>query len=517
LDVDIARIFMRDDEDSEISAETYKVEAFCSGTSLRSLVSGGLDGPPRKPVALLSERSLDGGTISGRHNKGPLTALQLYQALKEPRFRPTQLSNETEEVSYTRRRSIYITDLDRWSICALFGTVPNYQRSAIRSMVYRHLLPRPCTKIDISPDGRSFALAFHLRYSVMRDSATPPNIDQRRFSTGPPLRGYQDVSFLNLGGHHSTYRYEAQISYAVIGTDNSTWDTYHFVDTYFEDGNRVMDVHDEASDPSTWDRREHDPDILDPRQKFLNVLSLSLESIKGEWSRNVRLLCDSIRDFLQIEHDLQNLSKRCRPHQQVQAIERMTKVKELADTLLRDLSDTLEITDEFLVRNRILFEMDLCTPLISQITDIAKELENIRTTLRSVVMINNRLIDNKRLLLSHIETARQLHLLSNFILPIFLATFIFSLPEVPLPFKRNIATFLCVALIVGVLFHFGCDPLYYWEAALTGAARVGSNGYFQAIFPAAGKSLGSKPPADSAVRWQDLEGLLSLASVLSRI
>jgi hypothetical protein len=367
-------------------------------------------------------------------------------------------------------------------------------------------------KFNISPEGRRFELAFHLRYSAVRDSTTPPNHDQRRFSTwDEPLRGYQDVSFLSLGGRHSKYRYQAQISYAVIGTDNSTWDAYLFDDTYFDskqDGKRLASVYYEDA---------FDPSILDPRQKLLSVLRDSLKRIKCEWSMILDRLRDSSRHHAQTGHDLETLTKTGRPRQQMHAIEQITRAEVLSNALLRELSNILDTTDGLFDRYQILFGTDVCAPLISQITDIAKELVNLRTTLKSVVKINKRIIDNKRLWLRHesSEAERKHHLIAKFIYAMAIAAGIFSFNEV-LPFKQNAATFLCVVLIVRVLIHFGYDPLYCWQVALTLASRVTFHDYFQSRSFTLMKPLSSKP-TDRFVGWQDLKGLLGLAGALFRL
>ena len=161
LDADIVPIFMRDDDDIKISAEADKVEAFCSSITLRSLVTEACDGGPSlEPVALLDERSLEGGIIRQEHNRGSLNARQLYQALKELRFRTSNIQhpNGTEEVTDARRRHIFITDLDRWSMCAIVGTALRYQTTAIRSVMYRHLQFRPWIHVNRSLEGKNFNL-----------------------------------------------------------------------------------------------------------------------------------------------------------------------------------------------------------------------------------------------------------------------------------------------------------------------------------------------------------------------
>lgn len=388
LDADFVPIFMRDDDDIEISPEAIKVEDFCFGIKPRFLdtepCEGGL---PAVPVALVHERTLDGGMVSRMDNQGPLTARQLCQALKERHIRSSegQPSSEAEEVWEAQRRHIYVTDPDPWSICAIVRTALHYQRAAIRSVLYRHLQFDPRINVSIPPEGERFELSFHLPCMPMRDSGAP-NIDARRIRNGATLRKYQDVSFLNLKDSHSpTYRYEAQISFVMTGQDDSTWDTYYFDDTYFDpirDEKRWVEFYDESGvgadgtrlttvDPATRGRSEPNPPILDPRQYFLLVLRYSLEHVKAEWEWNVDRVHDNVRDYPQTEQDLQGLSP----------MEWTTKVKDLSNTLWKGLSTEVEIIETFFVNHHTLFQTDLCDPLVSKIAEVLEELEYLKKKL----------------------------------------------------------------------------------------------------------------------------------------
>ena len=536
LPANIVPLFMRDDEDRKISAEADKVEAFCPNVTLQSLITEAWEGcPSLEPVALLDERSLDGSMVSTIHNQGPLTARQLFKALKEPRFRPSNMHppNGTEEGSNAWRRRIFITDLDCWSICAIVGTALRYQRTAIRSVLYRHLQFKPCIHVNIPPEGKQFQFAFHLPYTPMRDSDVP-SYDTRRFRDGRPLRRHQNVSFLDLRGSHiATHRYESQLSFVMIGTDDLTWDTYYFEDTYFDpvqDQKRLVQIYDEDSrfadgtrvaiDPSTRGIPEFEPPILDPRQYFLTVLRYSLEHVTEEWKRNVDRVNDSIRDYHQSQDDLQSLSISRLSGRKVRGlstIEWLTKLKEFSNTVFIQLSSEVDIIETFFLNHKSLFQTDLCIPMVSKITDILVDLEYLRKTLESDVNHCQNLIENQQSCLNEesTEVERKHHFISRFVYPVAIGVGVFSMEAHVLPFKADTVTFLWVVLIAGVLISFGYDPLWYWQVSLTVAGKVGSKEYFQAMYLGFRRFWRPKP-TELAISWRDPESLLGLAGGLSR-
>ncbi|EXJ59903.1 hypothetical protein A1O7_04050 [Cladophialophora yegresii CBS 114405] len=453
LDVNIAPLFIRDDDD-EISAEADKVEAFCPKTTLRHLLTETVEGGTSpSPKALLDERSINGGVISERRNKGPLTARQLYQALSEPRYR----SNQAQYLD-VRHRHIYLTDLDPECVCAIFGTAPHYQKRAVGSLVYRHLQSAPHTTVSISPQGHNFAFAFHLRYKLMRRSDTP-NLDTRRFANNTALREYRNVSFLDKRGNQpGIHCYEAQISYLVTGNDDSLWDSLCISDNYFNSkqaGTSLTDVYEEISqdadglvalDPST--RGEAGPDFpaTDPREKFPRTLAYHLKRVTAEYMRIVDWLNDPVRDYAQCKHNRQHLSKR--PHTKMKdegfdTLKWSAEVKDLADMFSMEVADIKDEVGSFLEKNHILFPSELCGPAISDIIDNMEELEKVQRRLRSVSSRCKSLIETEQNLLQQFpaEIGRKTEFISKSIYPVMIATGIFSMQDHVLPFKANTTAF----------------------------------------------------------------------------
>jgi hypothetical protein len=485
LEEDIVSTYIRDD--GKIPAQADKVEAFCPKITLRRLMTeaaGG--GPSPELVALLDERGLDGGTISARPNQGPKTAAQLYQSLKEPRCH----SNDTHP-SDVRHRHVFLTDLDPWGICAIFGASPRYQMSALRSMVYRHLQPMPCIHVDIQPDGRRFELVFHLRYTLMRRSEEA-NIDPRRFTDGTPLREYCNVSYLDLkGNQRQTHCYEAQISYLLIGLDESTWDTYYVKDNYFnsgEDGESLTDIHDDVRqaadgmvviDPSTRDEPEPDTPAPDPREKFLRTLRYHLERVKEVYTLNGNWVHHSVRVYAQSDHDRQNPPTRRPSNLKVQGcstIEWITKVKDLSEMFLVELSDLVDVTDKFLCKYQNLFTTDLCSPLVSKIWDILEDLEELKKPLRDAKTKCESLDRNEQNRLKQLsaEAGRKNESLSRLFYLVATAAAMISMREHVLPLKPNAATFVCVLLFIGLLIVLSYDSSWFRQLLVRAADSVGS-------------------------------------------
>ncbi|KIW69377.1 hypothetical protein PV04_05258 [Phialophora macrospora] len=522
-DADIVSMYMMDDgedgedgedsEDSEKSAAAHKVEEFCPKTTLGRLMTGGAGGgPSSKLVALFVERGLDGGIISERHNCGPKTAPQLYQGLREPRGQ----SNDTHP-SDVRHRHVFLTDLDPWGICAIFGGAPRYHRNAIRSLIYRHLQPRPYIRVNIRPDGRRFEFEFHLHHTLTRHS-NEPNVDTRRFAAkDTPLREYRNVSYLNLkANRRQTHRYEAQISYLLTGWDESTWDTYCIKDNYFKSGKggeSLKEIYEEVSqaadesvaiDPSTRCEPEPDTPTPDPRQKFLRTLRYNLKRVEVEYGRNTDRVCDSIRDYTLSEHDRQRPSER-RPSDLkvhgLSTIEWITKVKDLSELFLMELSDLVDVTDGFLDAYQTLFTTDLCTPQVSKIRDILREMECLKKSLVNAITVCKSLDESEqnRLKQSSADAGRKAEFLSKFIYPVLITAGMFSMEKQVLPFKENTATFLCALLFIGLLIHLSYDWSWYRELVVSAADSVGlrrgaanSSPYDQSAEPAESRTPTSR-------------------------
>jgi hypothetical protein len=86
--VSLARTFMQGPDTNNICVpQADKVSRFCSGASLDGLQ----DSKAPHLVALLDERSINGGTIRCRDTRGPWTARGLYDKLRAPVREPSLL------------------------------------------------------------------------------------------------------------------------------------------------------------------------------------------------------------------------------------------------------------------------------------------------------------------------------------------------------------------------------------------------------------------------------------------
>ncbi|KIX10230.1 uncharacterized protein Z518_01311 [Rhinocladiella mackenziei CBS 650.93] len=310
--------FIREHDQSEIcTPEADMILAFCNNSNFESLLNG--RGNNAK-CALLDERNFKGGGVQVRTQKGPLTALELYKALKKPRFHSSAdtqdsatLNAESAEEERPEpdadRRLIFLTDLDGWSMLALIGTASDSQAPALRNALYRHVAAQTFVGVTCaSPGYFVFQLAFHLPYYAWRDTNIPIE-DHRRDSRGEPMRELHDVSFLNCKSDalHS-FIYEAQISCVVAGSDVWRWVAYCFVDSYF-DGNddaqeTVMAYYEDSQidggvlmDPCTVGSSPLCANIEDPWEWFLLVFRCRLDQIRSEWRQVVWKVRQSIRDY----------------------------------------------------------------------------------------------------------------------------------------------------------------------------------------------------------------------------
>jgi hypothetical protein len=165
--------------------------------------------------------------------------------------------------------------------------------------------------VTFPPKGIAiFQLAFHLPYYVWRES--PKTLeDHRRDANGRPLRQSRDVSFLDwTSSGPSSFLYEAQISSLVVGTDETRWTAYSFVDNYFDvdgEGKETVTSYHEDSldveggmlmDPLTLGTSAADTPIWNPKGYFLMVFRVRLNQVKCEWQKLVRKIKESIREYV---------------------------------------------------------------------------------------------------------------------------------------------------------------------------------------------------------------------------
>jgi len=80
---DLVQWFMTGRDDSDVcQPEADKIKDFCCGVDLDALQAEEDKGPAA--VALLDERSLQGGVVRPRAYRGPLTAYRLFEELNKP-------------------------------------------------------------------------------------------------------------------------------------------------------------------------------------------------------------------------------------------------------------------------------------------------------------------------------------------------------------------------------------------------------------------------------------------------
>lgn len=269
-------------------------------------------------TALVIDGAPFGSEISSAPEYGPLTAQELEEVLRRPRFpkanstsraaadyrpprkmySPSIATGSALEDTYEAgadRRIIYVTDLDRRSINALIRTVSVHEADALRDCLCRHLTSDVYAGVTSSTSGlEMFELAFHLPFKALRTAFQPS--DPRA----------QDVSFLNWDYTEPIHIYSGTYSCTISGFDNWHWVAYCFIDTYhggdLDTRESAEAFHDDALGSSGMSL---DPccngaytdsvvAIPDPRQYFLKVLEARLSMVVQEW-RNViqRIECST--------------------------------------------------------------------------------------------------------------------------------------------------------------------------------------------------------------------------------
>ncbi|KAI1611968.1 hypothetical protein EDD36DRAFT_419828 [Exophiala viscosa] len=342
-----------------------------------------------------------------------------------------QGQGEKPKWAWTDRSYRYIHDPDRWSICALIGSVAYYRPPGLRLALYRHFASR--TSIDVSPSSGcgfpTFQLAFSLPYWAWRSSKQPVP-DNRKTKHGQPLREYRDISLFGGPGQgqERSFIYEAQITCVVTGlVDKFEWTVYCFHDTR-HDGKSAQNAYQHSkdvkagvlTDPIAFGMIDANIPIHSPSEYFIRILVIRLKLIKDEWTTIVHKMRSSIRKYdsrwvvlpqhlLEVfptrSNPLANLKSqehfplsqdhlRCRPgdHGESQqskvddALTLVLSVKSVVTRLLGDLTKTVDACDgfhdtfvpEFLKvpdtshRNRLLYELP---ETYRELRTLGKELE----------------------------------------------------------------------------------------------------------------------------------------------
>lgn len=111
-------------------------------------------------------------------------------------------------------------------------------------------------------------------------------------------------------GDIKDYIHEARTSVMITGLDDWFWTAYCFVDAKFkgsehkesidsyanpEGPHRPLNARTPARDPLSCGKREVNLPTWNPRQYFLQILSIRMEQVKQEWENSVFLLLRHIK------------------------------------------------------------------------------------------------------------------------------------------------------------------------------------------------------------------------------
>ena len=99
--------------------------------------------------------------------------------------------------------------------------------------------------------------------------------------------------------------YEAQISVAVTGIDDSVWTAYGFVDTYFGSKESVGRYHElkgrrglGRADPFARGQLDATRPIWMPREYFLKILQIRIKDILREWQRIADKVEEAVKRYV---------------------------------------------------------------------------------------------------------------------------------------------------------------------------------------------------------------------------
>lgn len=137
--------------------------------------------------------------------------------------------------------------------------------------------------------------------------------DTRKKIDGKPLRESWDLPFLSRPISASTstdklhkeyFLYEAQISVAVTGIDDSVWVAYGFVDTYFGSEESV-DRYDQwkgrrlgRPDPLAAGQIDANSPIWTPREYFIRVFEIRINQVRREWYFIIDVVENEVKQYV---------------------------------------------------------------------------------------------------------------------------------------------------------------------------------------------------------------------------
>lgn len=274
---------------------------------------------------------LDEGTLGDqpryRTDKGPLTARELYESIRKPRFQidepPGSTPNATTVVAGIRaaidtapsgeaemaaeehepdaeRRVIYIGDPNEWSVMALVTTASSTQAGPLRNALYRHFKREAYVGMTTTPTGLAmFELAFHLPFRALRP-----------LRDGEQHKDSRNVSFLDFEGRESTVMVSSSYSLALAGVDIWRWIAYCLIDTHHDEFNEdresaegiYSEIRDIGARFSPCGNAEFNDPGPEPRLFFLRTLETRLTMVRDEWMQVVQRLQRSIAQYEQVSH-----------------------------------------------------------------------------------------------------------------------------------------------------------------------------------------------------------------------
>ncbi|OSS44615.1 hypothetical protein B5807_10526 [Epicoccum nigrum] len=230
-----------------------------------------------------------------------------------------------------QRKAITLINPDSAYLLALIETVGWHHVRALRNVLVQYVMSK--TNIDIYVMNTGFAtfqLEFHLPYLTLT-------------STGD-LPSFPTVALISSGLR------EAQISLSVVGVSDTIWTSYCLVhvsddeidliadedssDSGYDDGDSVFYNHNNHSE-SVSDVPTPDDRYKDPRKYWLEVVTIRMQIIAGEWRWLVR----------STECTLQNIPPLGRSPKD---LEQISDLLCLLDKLLTNLTSTTQAFSRFM-------------------------------------------------------------------------------------------------------------------------------------------------------------------------
>ncbi|KAL2426527.1 hypothetical protein ABEF95_001472 [Exophiala dermatitidis] len=227
----------------------------------------------------------------------------------------TEGADTGEPEADAERQLIYVHDLDRWSACALIGTVPSLHRETLGDVLRRHAAAETFIGVTTPVSYlKLFRLEAHLPFKVWKQSPEVC-VDQRTGRNGKPLRKATDVTFLNLEPNPTPeYLYDCHLSFVVVGPNERVWTAYLLEDKYFhglEDRYNLseyfeasQDLNGVPLDPLSNGNLSADFPIRTPREYFIAVFRPHTQQLERFWKQVSDRVSKSIDDYEKLTRDM---------------------------------------------------------------------------------------------------------------------------------------------------------------------------------------------------------------------